>query len=71
MYAWACSFRMSEFSEAERRDPVDDPEVDHLGHVSLGLGQRCRIRAETSEAVAIWMSSPRRNASRSLGSPET
>ena len=32
--------------EAERRDPVDDPEVDHLRDVALVLRQRRRILAE-------------------------
>ena len=32
--------------EAERRDPVDDPEVDHLRDVALGTRQRRRILAE-------------------------
>ena len=32
--------------EPERRDPVDDPEVDHLGDVALVLRQRRRVLAE-------------------------
>ena len=32
--------------EAERRDPVDDPEVDHLRDVALVLRQRRRVLAE-------------------------
>ena len=32
--------------EAERRDAVDDPEVDHLGDVALVLRQRRRVLAE-------------------------
>ena len=32
--------------EPERRDAVDDPEVDHLGHVALVFRQRGRILRE-------------------------
>jgi hypothetical protein len=49
MYACACSFGMSRFSESrepEGRDAVDDPEVDHLRYRSLVLGQRDGILLE-------------------------
>ena len=47
MYACASSRGISRFSdEPERRDAVDDPEVDHLRDVALDLRQRRRILAE-------------------------
>ena len=55
--------------QAERRDAVDDPEVDRLGAVALVARQRRPGLPSTSAAVARCTSSPRWNAPASACSP--